>query len=69
MRAGRQLCDEYGFAAAMVKLDSDGIAVVDRRSAIERHVPTRPRAVYDVTGAGDMVLAIVGSARPPDGTG
>jgi len=60
LRAGRQLCDEYGLAAALVKLDSDGIAVVDRRAGIEQHVPTRPRAVYDVTGAGDMVLAIVG---------
>src|SRR5512136_1295798 len=42
----------------MVKLDADGIAVVGW--GIQQHVPTRPRQVCDVTGAGDMVLAVVG---------
>ena len=40
-------------------LDRDGMALVraDGRAEI---VPTRPRQVYDITGAGDMVLAVVG---------
>jgi len=42
----------------MVKLDADGIAVVG--PGIQQHVPTPPRQVCDVTGAGDMVLAAVG---------
>src|SRR4029079_10917985 len=39
--------------------DRDGMALVrsDGRSEL---VPTRPRQVYDITGAGDMVLSVVG---------
>ena len=45
--------------SALVTLDRDGMALVraDGRAEI---VPTRPRQVYDITGAGDMVLAVVG---------
>ena len=45
--------------AILVTLDRDGMALVraDGRSEL---IPTRPRQVYDITGAGDMVLSIVG---------
>ena len=45
--------------AILVTLDRDGMALVraDGSSAL---IPTRPRQVYDITGAGDMVLSIVG---------
>ena len=45
--------------AVLVTLDRDGMALVraDGRSEL---VPTRPRQVYDITGAGDMVLSVVG---------
>jgi D-beta-D-heptose 7-phosphate kinase/D-beta-D-heptose 1-phosphate adenosyltransferase len=58
--AGRILCDRLGLAMAIVTLDRDGMALVhaDGRSEI---FPTYPRAVYDVTGAGDMVLAMIGA--------
>ena len=35
------------------------LAHVDGRRAV---FPTRPRQVYDITGAGDMVLAVLGMA-------
>jgi len=84
--AGRRLCDELDLQYAVVTLDRDGMALVERvesrESRVERthmrggtlnsqlstlnspftcrHFPTRPRDVYDITGAGDMVLATIG---------
>lgn len=56
---GRTLVGRLGMDAILVTLDRDGMALVraDGRSAL---IPTRPRQVYDITGAGDMVLSIVG---------
>ncbi len=47
-----------------VTLDTEGIALLTADGRVE-HVPTRSRDVYDVTGAGDAVLAAlaVASAR------
>jgi D-beta-D-heptose 7-phosphate kinase/D-beta-D-heptose 1-phosphate adenosyltransferase len=45
--------------AVLVTLDRDGMALV-RADGRHEIVPTRPRQVYDITGAGDMVLSIVG---------
>ncbi len=59
LAAGRDLVGALGLEAALVTLDRDGMALTraDGRAEI---VPTRPRQVYDITGAGDMVLAVVG---------
>jgi D-beta-D-heptose 7-phosphate kinase/D-beta-D-heptose 1-phosphate adenosyltransferase len=57
--AGRKLCDSLGLEYAIVTLDRDGMALVHRDGSTE-HFPTRPREVYDITGAGDMVLATIG---------
>ena len=40
-------------------LDSDGIAMVTA-DGTSQLLPTRRREVYDITGAGDMVLAMIG---------
>lgn len=58
-QAGRKLCLELGLELCVVTLDRDGMALVfpDGRSTV---YPTRPRAVYDITGAGDMALAMIG---------
>jgi D-beta-D-heptose 7-phosphate kinase/D-beta-D-heptose 1-phosphate adenosyltransferase len=60
-RAGRQLARELGLDLSIVTLDRDGMALVypDGRGEL---FPTRPRAVYDITGAGDMALAMIGVA-------
>jgi D-beta-D-heptose 7-phosphate kinase/D-beta-D-heptose 1-phosphate adenosyltransferase len=59
LEVGRVLVDQLGMESALVTLDRDGMALVraDGRAEI---VPTRPRQVYDITGAGDMVLSVVG---------
>ncbi len=59
LRVGAALVETLGMEAVLVTLDRDGMALVyaDGRSEL---VPTRPRQVYDITGAGDMVLAVIG---------
>ncbi len=67
---GQKFCREADLEMAIITLDSDGMALVQRDGDNEI-IATRPRAVYDITGAGDMVLAtlglaLAGGARPKD---
>ncbi len=57
--AARDLLAQYAPQAIVLKLDREGM-VVARRDEEPIVFPTRPRDVYDVTGAGDMVLAMLG---------
>lgn len=57
--AGDQLVSQFELDMAFVTLDRDGI-VLARRDCEPVHLPTRPREVCDITGAGDMVLAMIG---------
>jgi D-beta-D-heptose 7-phosphate kinase / D-beta-D-heptose 1-phosphate adenosyltransferase len=57
--AGRLLCAQLDLDYAFITLDSDGIALVTAAGS-EQMLPTRKREVYDITGAGDMVLAMIG---------
>ena len=61
LEAAAELRDRFELEAGIVTLDKDGMAFVHRdgRSVI---FPTRPRQVYDITGAGDMVMATLGLA-------
>jgi D-beta-D-heptose 7-phosphate kinase/D-beta-D-heptose 1-phosphate adenosyltransferase len=58
LQAGRNLCETYDLDAAIITLDRDGLVVITPTDQAE--IPTEPRAVYDITGAGDMVLATLG---------
>jgi D-beta-D-heptose 7-phosphate kinase/D-beta-D-heptose 1-phosphate adenosyltransferase len=59
LEVGRRLVATLDMECVLVTLDRDGMALVrgDGRAEL---VPTRPRQVYDITGAGDMVLSVVG---------
>ncbi len=57
--AGRQLVETLQLEHAFVTLDKDGIALSLSDGSAELF-PTRKREVYDITGAGDMVLAMIG---------
>jgi D-beta-D-heptose 7-phosphate kinase / D-beta-D-heptose 1-phosphate adenosyltransferase len=57
----RQLREALDLEAAIVTLDKDGM-VLAHRDGRQRLFPTRPRQVYDITGAGDMVLSVLGMA-------
>jgi D-beta-D-heptose 7-phosphate kinase/D-beta-D-heptose 1-phosphate adenosyltransferase len=61
LSAGDRLRESLDLEAAVVTLDKEGMALshADGRRAV---FPTRPRQVYDITGAGDMVLAVLGMA-------
>jgi D-beta-D-heptose 7-phosphate kinase/D-beta-D-heptose 1-phosphate adenosyltransferase len=57
-----RLRSELQLDAAVVTLDRDGALLVERAGEPVL-VPTQARQVYDVTGAGDMVLAALAAAR------
>jgi D-beta-D-heptose 7-phosphate kinase/D-beta-D-heptose 1-phosphate adenosyltransferase len=57
-RAARRLVDGLRLDAAIITLDKDGAYLAAKGKPGEM-VPTRPRLVYDVAGAGDMVIAVV----------
>jgi D-beta-D-heptose 7-phosphate kinase / D-beta-D-heptose 1-phosphate adenosyltransferase len=61
LTAADKLREQLDLEAAVVTLDKEGMALShsDGRRTI---FPTRPRQVYDITGAGDMVLAVLGMA-------
>ncbi len=60
LAVGRRLVEDLGMESVLVTLDRDGMALVRARRPRPKLVPTRPRQVYDITGAGDMVLSVVG---------
>ena len=57
----RTLRERYRLDAVVLTLDRHG-SFLDRAGADPVHVPTVARRVYDVTGAGDMVLAALAAA-------
>jgi D-beta-D-heptose 7-phosphate kinase/D-beta-D-heptose 1-phosphate adenosyltransferase len=59
--AAANLRETLDLEAAVVTLDKDGMAL-SHRDGRSRQFPTRPRHVYDITGAGDMVMASLGMA-------
>ncbi len=58
----RTLLSGLKLDGVLLTLDRHGMMLV-RRGTETIHVPTRAREVYDVTGAGDMVLAALAAAR------
>ena len=59
--AAKRLVDGLRLNAVIITLDRDG-AYLATRGKSGQMVPTRARPVYDVAGAGDMVIAVVALA-------
>src|SRR5262245_14861733 len=59
--AAEDLCEHLDLEAAIITLDKDGMAL-RRRDGRRDVFPTRPRQVYDITGAGDMVMSALAVA-------
>jgi len=57
--AAVQLRESLDLEAAIITLDKDGMALC-HRDGRQQLFPTRPRQVYDITGAGDMVMSVLG---------
>ena len=60
-QAARSLLESLDVDSVAITLDRDGIYLGLRGGRLE-HFPTRVRVVADVTGAGDMVLTVLGIA-------
>jgi D-beta-D-heptose 7-phosphate kinase/D-beta-D-heptose 1-phosphate adenosyltransferase len=60
--AGTHLIQKLNLEAVVITLDKNG-AYLATRSGERQWLRTRPRHVYDVTGAGDMVLSMLAVAR------
>ena len=59
--AAQHLQEKLDLEAAVITLDKDGMAL-RHRDGRTKHFATRPRHVYDITGAGDMVMSVLGIA-------
>jgi D-beta-D-heptose 7-phosphate kinase / D-beta-D-heptose 1-phosphate adenosyltransferase len=57
--AAEALVRKLSLRACLVTLDRDGMYLAERGGR-GSFIPTSPREVYDVTGAGDVVLAVFG---------
>lgn len=57
--AAQRLIESCDLQMCLITLDRDGMFLA-LRGGETRHIPTIPLDVYDVTGAGDIVLAVFG---------
>ena len=57
--AAESLVKRLELKACLITLDRDGMYLAERGGA-DTYIPTTPREVYDVTGAGDVVLTFFG---------
>jgi len=60
-RAGRAILKTLGCGAALITRGEQGMSLFPK-DARTVHIPTAAREVYDVTGAGDTVIATLGLA-------
>lgn len=58
-RAGRQLCGDLALEALVLTRSEEGMSLFFGDGG-EVHLPTEAREVFDVSGAGDTVLALIG---------
>lgn len=58
LRAGRKILRKLGSEHLVITLGSQGMAVFESEKRV-RHIPTAARQVFDVTGAGDTVIALL----------
>jgi D-beta-D-heptose 7-phosphate kinase/D-beta-D-heptose 1-phosphate adenosyltransferase len=62
--AAQVLLDRYGFGAVLVTRSQDGMSLISRDEV--RHYPAEAKEVFDVSGAGDTVVATLAAALAVD---
>jgi D-beta-D-heptose 7-phosphate kinase / D-beta-D-heptose 1-phosphate adenosyltransferase len=60
-KSGRALMERFGISNLLVTLGAEGMVLIERDKPMSL-IHTRAREVYDVTGAGDTVIATVATA-------
>ena len=58
--AGKTILDRYGLSALLVTRSEKGMSLINRQETI--HIPTYSQEVFDVSGAGDTVVATLALA-------
>lgn len=68
--AARAMLDKLALESAVITLDKDGayLGLFQNGAFVGEQLRTRARQVYDVTGAGDMVLAMLAVSRAAGAT-
>lgn len=61
LRAGHAIFDKLGNSNLLITLGAEGMALFESKNHVRR-IPTAARKVFDVTGAGDTVIATLGLA-------
>jgi rfaE bifunctional protein kinase chain/domain len=61
LAAGEKLVRMWRAEAVLITRGPDGMSLFRRHHAV-KHFPTEPRDMFDVTGAGDTVIAVCGLA-------
>jgi len=61
LRAGARIFRKLGCANLLITLGPEGMALFESPDSV-LHIPTAARKVFDVTGAGDTVIAALGLA-------
>lgn len=59
---GQRLREAAGIQQLLITLGADGMYLLDADPAQSFHIPTAARQVFDVTGAGDTVIAMLAMA-------
>jgi D-beta-D-heptose 7-phosphate kinase/D-beta-D-heptose 1-phosphate adenosyltransferase len=57
LAAGKKLVRKWRAGAVLITRGAEGMTLFRSRAAV-RHFPTEAREVFDVTGAGDTVVAV-----------
>ncbi len=60
--AARRLASDCGLEHVLVTRSERGMTLVEGRGGTAHHIPSRAREVFDVTGAGDTVVAVLAAA-------
>ncbi len=60
VRLSRKLLKKFNFDAIVTTRSSDGISIVDKKNNY-LHLPSKAQEVFDVSGAGDTVIAYIAS--------
>lgn len=62
-RVARRIMSRLNCPHLLITRGEDGMTLCDRATAAITHIPAQAREVYDVTGAGDTVIATLALAR------
>jgi rfaE bifunctional protein kinase chain/domain len=65
-RKAAAMLDSVGLDGVLVTRSEEGMSLIDRTGR-KLHVPAQAREVYDVTGAGDTVIAMIRAAYAAKG--